>query len=343
MWQHYLSYHDNPLFRHFTKSTISWYLSIVSILVNLLTITAALSSSSILILWFILELNLISFIGILLFYSSKYSKSVGVKYFSFQVNISVLLLFCLVVKDFRHNFLENLLLVVVAAKLGIAPFHIWFVSIMSKVEWSVFLWIAIPQKVIPLLLLSLSFPARAFSGLLMLAIFTSLAHRLIQTKIKKVMALSSVFSLNWVVLSSVNSKTLWVVFFIFYRVISISTIIIINRLVAVSQSSSLQVKAISLSTIVLIITLSGIPPRPMFFLKVSVLINLFSTGLTITGYFIIRASLIILYIYINICLNIITVAMRSNYHSIIINNQLYLISTIAVLIALITSTCLFLV
>ena len=71
-----------------------------------------------------LELNLISFIGMLLFYSAKYSKSVGVKYFSFQVNISVLLLFCLVLKDFSHNLLENLLLIVVAAKLGIAPFHI---------------------------------------------------------------------------------------------------------------------------------------------------------------------------------------------------------------------------
>jgi len=55
---------------------------------------------------------------------------------------------------------------------------------------------AIPQKLIPLLIMSVSILNTVPVLFLLISVAVSLAHRVIQLKIKKVVAISSVFSLN---------------------------------------------------------------------------------------------------------------------------------------------------
>lgn len=100
----------------------------------MVTIVVAGLSSSMIIIWFIIELNLISFIGIIMFFPRKTSKALAIKYFSFQVNVSVILFFIIIVKSqsrFNMGLIINIILI---AKVGMAPFHMWFVSIISKVN-----------------------------------------------------------------------------------------------------------------------------------------------------------------------------------------------------------------
>jgi len=71
-----------------------------------------------------MELNLISFIGIIIFFSRSLVKSIAIKYFSFQVNVSVILFFLILIK--RLSTIRTLMLIVaiLIAKVGIAPFHL---------------------------------------------------------------------------------------------------------------------------------------------------------------------------------------------------------------------------
>jgi len=258
-----------------------------------------------------MELNLISFIGIIIFFSRSLVKSIAIKYFSFQVNVSVILFFLILIK--RLSTIRTLMLIVaiLIAKVGIAPFHLWFVSIISKVDWSVFLWMAIPQKLIPLLIMSVSILNTVPVLFLLISVAVSLAHRVIQLKIKKVVAISSVFSLNWIALSIITSYKEWTIFFTIYRILSLSFIVgFVKRVKSRSARQQLS-KSTTWILVAGSLFLAGVPPSPLFFIKIRILADLIKEGLTYLSLTIIVSSLIILYIYVNLALNILVFSARS--------------------------------
>lgn len=143
-----------------------------------------------------MELNLTSFVGILLFSSGKSIKRIAVKYFTFQVNASVILFFIILVKPYSQINIEVAIGVILMAKLGIAPSHTWFIRILSVLEWGSFMWMSIPQKVIPLFIMSVVVEISWFVQIIFASVLISTTHSMSQLKIKKVLAASSVFSLN---------------------------------------------------------------------------------------------------------------------------------------------------
>jgi len=84
--------------------------------------------------WFIIELNLISFVGIILFSPGNKMKMIAIKYFTFQVNASVVLFLFILFKSLSLINLEIFIILILISKLGIAPIHIWFIRILSKLE-----------------------------------------------------------------------------------------------------------------------------------------------------------------------------------------------------------------
>ena len=290
---------------------MSWYLSFLAILLNSLRIILAYFSSSLIIIWFIIELNLISFIGVIMFFPRKIAKSIAIKYFSFQVNVSVILFLLVLLKGTFNVARATLMLRILITKVGIAPFHLWFVSIISKVEWPAFLWIAVPQKLIPLYMIRLSIINSVSILLLVLSVAVSLAHRIMQLKIKKVVALSSVFSLNWILLSIISSSGSWSLFFIIYRFFSRVLVLTLAQTVKRSSSCFQITKPLSWLIIGLSLLLAGVPPRPLFFLKISIIVEMINQGLEFMSVVMITASLIVLFMYINLILNFLVFSHRS--------------------------------
>ena len=102
-------------------------------------------SNSWTILWFLLELNTISFI-ILLIKRNNYNFDVGViKYFLFQAITSIFLFL-----SFTHkNLSEFISSMFIFIKLGIFPYHIWFISLVSDLDPINFILLRTTQKVVP--------------------------------------------------------------------------------------------------------------------------------------------------------------------------------------------------
>jgi len=199
-------------------------------------------------------------------------------------------------------------------KLAIAPFHLWIVSIGAKVGYFVILWLLIPQKLIPLSILSNINYFR--SSLLLSRLFFRTLHSLTQTKIKKIIIMSSVFSINWIYLRIMLTHNVWIIYFITYSIISFSVIIILsddlsnNLITGFINKTLINQKLIT----IILLFISGIPPRPIFFIKILIIYRS-SRRRWVVLLTIILCSILIIYIYLN-----------SLLYSSLISNKSYFIS-----------------
>ena len=129
-----------------------------------------------------------------------------VKYFLFQSIGSILLLLRLTlltqIKIFRCLFM--------IIKLGIAPFHLWFIRLIRKITLFNLVWLTVLQKVIPLRFLSLIKESSALIILLILRFFLSVVFIIIQIKFIYIIGASSIYSITWVVISLIYREyTIW--------------------------------------------------------------------------------------------------------------------------------------
>lgn len=235
-------------------------------------------------------------------------KSIAVKYFTFQVNASAILFFIVLVKPYSTYHMEVFFSILILAKLGIAPCHVWFIRVLSSLNWATFLWISIPQKLIPLFILSLRVEIRWFLRIVFISLAVSTLHAISQLKVKKVLAASSVFSLNWISIAMITSTSGWVLFFTVYSLITLSVVI------CYLQHSNLSGESNSLTGLIVtlaIIALSGLPPRPLFFIKLDLFVRGVGQNLLAVSSVAILASLMILYMYINTVLQVILVSPSS--------------------------------
>ena len=104
------------------------------------------------ILWFSIELNIVAFLPLICLTMGS-SLEVGLKYFLIQRMGSMLFLFFIIYNSYII-FSGPAILLVMALKLGRAPFHNWFVSVVSRVRIYIYFLLATVQKMIPVLVVS---------------------------------------------------------------------------------------------------------------------------------------------------------------------------------------------
>lgn len=283
---------------------ISWILVLFFIIVNIFSVITSFSVRGDLILWGIIEINLFSFIGLIVIDLKKYKYSLSLKYFRFQVVASIFVLFSLRVLSNNGVFGSSaniIILIRVFCKLGFAPLHMWFVSILTKINWFSFVWASFIQKIVPLVLL---FKYLIFLNIFFfVSVFVSVRHGLIVTKFKKIIILSSVFYLNWIYITMLAEKYLWLILFLFYNFFKVCVIIVFNfnsPLIAKSISAP-RVLRTNLIFFFTIIGFAGVPPRPIFFLKIiSILLILANQCLGLFNIFVLLfGSILMIYVYLN--------------------------------------------
>ena len=266
----------------------------------------------------------------MLFSYGKSMKSTAVKYFTFQVNASAILFFIVLIKPYSTDHIEAFFSVLILAKLGIAPSHVWFTSVLSSLDWAAFLWVSIPQKLIPLFILSLTLEISWFLTILLISVLVSTLHAISQLKIKKVLAASSVFSLNWISIAMITSTSGWVLFFTLYRATTLVVVVSYLYHSGLTWSSNSYT---GLIVTLAIIALAGVPPRPLFFIKIDLFVSRVQQNLLTVSSVAMLASLVILYIYINTVLQVMLVSPSTKPLSQVVNTGQYYYMLMAILFA----------
>nr|APT41568.1 NADH dehydrogenase subunit 2 [Micropygomyia chassigneti] len=279
----------------------------------ILGIIITISSNSWLGIWMGLEINLLSFIPLMMNESNIYASEASLKYFLTQAMASSLLLFSIILFLSYNNmnfnlwnffFFSKLLLInmTLLIKMGAAPFHFWFPSVMNCLSWFNNWILMIIQKIAPFILIFYSFNYYLnLSSLLLCLIFGSIGG-LNQTSIRKIMAYSSINHMSWMLCGMMFSKSLWMNYFIFYSFLTTSVVIFffmynfffLNQIFLYFNNNLIM----KFSFFILLLSLGGLPPFIGFFPKWLIIQYLLFNNYYFIILLMIIMTLITLYFYL---------------------------------------------
>nr|QFG40075.1 NADH dehydrogenase subunit 2 [Munidopsis lauensis] len=285
------------------------YLSPLNILFFLtltLGTSLALSSSSWFSAWAGLELNLLSFIPLLISSKSRYSSEAALKYFLIQALGSAFIVFSSALLLFSPNLFSISMTSALLLKLGATPFHFWFTQIMESLMWPQAIIMMTIQKMAPIFLLACLSATYSTMWLLLLSSgFSALVSALggmNQTSLRKIMAFSSINHLAWMLAASVVSEVALFLYFSFYCFISTSVALMFFFQQSFHFShitnQATYFPTMKIFTFSALLSLGGLPPLIGFFPKWMMIQSLLNMNLYLLLSVLLLSSLITLYFYI---------------------------------------------
>nr|QKV49094.1 NADH dehydrogenase subunit 2 [Proales similis] len=238
--------------------------------------------------WLIMEVVMLLFMGVS-YTIFTHSFSYLMIYFLIQTiaSFSILLFYMC---DFSTLLLFSFLL-----KLGLFPFHGWFINVSRRFP-NLLLYIISTFHKLPVFIMMDYF--LNFSSIEVLILFCSLNFLVCgftmmnSTEFRTILVLSSVANNSWFILSCYFSFFLFLVFFFFYSLLMfllLSNLSTLNNLSFSSYSSSS-----TFSGALMLLMMSGMPPFPIFFCKMGVFYFMVSTfSFTFFTYLFILSSVVV--------------------------------------------------
>nr|BCD33903.1 NADH dehydrogenase subunit 2 [Ryukyum yaeyamense] len=273
-----------------------------------LGITISISSPSWFSIWTGLELNMISFIPLITIKMNSYYSESALKYFLIQALGSTLFILSSCMLLSFSMFSPPLLLTSLLLKLGSAPFHFWFPHVMTGLTWPQAIILMTFQKIPPMILISylVIFPilTQVICLSAILSAIIGALNGLNTMQLRKIMAFSSINHMSWMLISISINDSLWILYFLFYSIISSSIMTIFNMYQTNTLSDLMkfnQFKTINSLLIPLnFLSLGGLPPFAGFIPKWMLIQLMINNKLFIPLIFLLSSALITLYFYLRI-------------------------------------------
>jgi NADH-ubiquinone oxidoreductase chain 2 len=269
----------------------------------------SLLSSSFFIVWFLMEVGVLSFIIILLSSTTSNSYSCVVKYFLFQAIASILLFITFLLEKYTMLLVPVILII----KIGIAPFHLWFIIIINKINILNLIWVSVIQKLVPLRLFIFVRYVELLSHIVVIRLRLASLNIIVQTKFNKIIGASSVYSSSWLVVRVIIVERLTWGFILIYAFAQTNLVIFYNW-IKISPIKSLfrQSYYIGLLIISFILILGGFPPSPLFFMKLILIQESVSQNITLLVMSLVVNARIVIFSYLNLILIFFSSSLRKN-------------------------------
>lgn len=289
---------------------INYISKIIFIIIIILGSIITISSSSWLGIWIGLEINLLSFIPLIIDNKNIFYSESAIKYFLIQAIASLVFLFISVFYIIKfglsfntnnYNY-ENIIITrAIILKLGAAPLHFWFPNIIEGLSWNNTLIILTWQKIAPLMIISLSYINNFITFFILISRIIGSIGGLNQTSLKKILAFSSINHISWLLLANLINNILWRFYFFMYFLMNYSIIIILKiyNLLNISQFFLFKsnYSLIKFCFLINLLSLGGLPPFIGFFPKWIIIENLINNNNLFMLFLLIITTLITLYFY----------------------------------------------
>nr|QGX43520.1 NADH dehydrogenase subunit 2 [Panulirus polyphagus] len=270
----------------------------------------ALSSNSWLMAWIGLELNLMSFIPILTSGKDKFSCEAALKYFLIQAIGSAVIIFAAPVSINSEMFYSTILFALML-KLGASPFHFWLPAVMEGLNWIQAIILMTVQKIAPMFLMChvTTNPMISYIMILcaMLSAMVGSMGGLNQTSLRKMLAFSSLNHIGWMLTALTISESSWLVYFLFYCVISTSICLLFNLQQTFYLPQLYMNKNLAPYTNLVnsfsLLSLGGLPPFTGFIPKWILIESLTMAKMFLPALILIVSSLITLYFYLRMAVS----------------------------------------
>nr|UGS80269.1 NADH dehydrogenase subunit 2 [Notolachesilla sp. GRA1sp1LA] len=296
----------------------------LNILFLFMTITStiiSISSSNWLGVWIGLEINMLSFIPLIILPKNILSNESAIKYFLVQASSSALFLTSILYNSFNSISLTNmylnttmmfLMIIPLMIKIAAAPFHQWFINIMPGLSWSMCYAVSTWQKITPLFVLNYFF----MKNNILLILFVTLSSiigalgGLTQTFLKKIIAYSSVNHLGWLMASILISKKMMIMYLLFYMMTNAFVMFILS-LNNITQFIQINTKILFISFTICMMSLGGLPPFVGFMPKLILIKMLLQNELLSISLMLVFTTLVTLFFYLRLTFSIMSLSSTS--------------------------------
>nr|AAQ09181.1 NADH dehydrogenase subunit 2 [Sceloporus utiformis] len=293
-----------------TTSTI-----LISSLASGTIITA--SSNHWLMAWIGLEMNTLAIIPLISKQHHPRATEATTKYFLTQAAASALILFSSTMNAWHTgtwdilnstNQLANILLTMaLAMKLGLAPMHFWLPEVLQGTTTKMALTITTWQKLAPMALMYQTSNNLSTTTMLTMGMISAMLGGwagLNQTQTRKIMAFSSIAHLGWMATIITISPKILLLNLLFYLTMTTSTfltlILLNSKTIKDMMTSWTTSPVISSLTMLMLLSLGGLPPLTGFMPKWLILEELTTQNLTTTATIMALSSLLSLFFYMRL-------------------------------------------
>lgn len=255
--------------------------------------------------WCGLELNIISFIPLVYESDNKYRSEAILKYFLVQVIGSSFLLLG-VIREIISLRWSVMMCMALLLKLGRAPIHFWLPQVIEGLLWAHVMVLVTVQKFAPIFLLSYLIGDSLNDIVIRLrAILSSIIGAIggvNQILLRKMIAFSSINHISWIMFGIIISEGTWIIYFIFYSVITLRVIIIFNSRQCYHFLQLVRFKGDlwNLVGIIRVLSLGGLPPFTGFIPKWLLIQDIVSVGIIFPFIILLPITLVTLYYYLRI-------------------------------------------
>nr|YP_010264206.1 NADH dehydrogenase subunit 2 [Lucanus cervus]APO08633.1 NADH dehydrogenase subunit 2 [Lucanus sp. BMNH 1425267]QDW75830.1 NADH dehydrogenase subunit 2 [Lucanus cervus]QGQ62197.1 NADH dehydrogenase subunit 2 [Lucanus cervus]UIN24718.1 NADH dehydrogenase subunit 2 [Lucanus cervus] len=198
----------------------------------------AISSYSWMGMWMGLEINLLSFMPLICSNKNIFSSESALKYFITQAMASSILLLSLILFSINSPYFINsestlnmILNTSLLLKMGAAPLHFWFPEVMEGLSWMNSFVLLTWQKIAPMALLLYS--SKTTYLILMTIISCMIVSGIMgqnQLSLRKIMAYSSINHIGWMLAAMMFLETVWLFYFLVYSIITLNILIMFKKL-----------------------------------------------------------------------------------------------------------------
>nr|ASS30653.1 NADH dehydrogenase subunit 2 [Gastroptychus investigatoris] len=288
--------------------------------------------------WVGLELNLLSFIPLIVLSKDLYSTEAALKYFLIQALASSLIIFSSSILLFSSSLSFIIIAFSLLLKMGASPFHFWFTQIVGGLNWFQSIILMTIQKLAPIFLLSYLinnfFIIYIILTSSMLSAIISSVVGLNQTSLRKIMAFSSINHLAWMLLSMTISDKILFLYFIFYVFISTSIMLLFSLQQAYYLNHLINQKNMSNGFKILlymsILSLGGLPPFLGFIPKWILLQEMVYLNHFIPLIVLLATTLVVLYFYLRMIFSMLMFSSSQMKHSLM--NIKFMLGVVPVLL-----------
>nr|AET62629.1 NADH dehydrogenase subunit 2 [Trissolcus basalis] len=243
-------------------------------LLNILSITI----NNWLFMWMLMEFNLMIFIPILIEKKNiKILSKISFKYFLIQSFASMIFLFNILMIFLLNNLINMnlimiMLMITMFMKLGMSPFHMWFITMMNNLSWNNCFILSTIQKMIPFIIM-MNMINKNLMIFLMFNIFNSIISTiggLNQNFIKPLMAYSSINHMSWMMIINLSIEKIFYFYLFIYFIMNLMIMKFFEWMnikfmnLIFSKKTSVMNKMIMFISI---LSLGGIPPTIGFLIK----------------------------------------------------------------------------
>nr|WAK83065.1 NADH dehydrogenase subunit 2 [Janus sp. 1 GYN-2022e] len=238
----------------------------------------ALSANSWIILWMSLEINLMAFIPII--NNTSHTTNYLFKYFIVQSTSSSIFIMSLLMTwllelnnlfFMEYDFLNKMIFLTMSMKMGLIPFHWWYIEIVMEFSWMNFLLMSTWQKIIPLTIIShITMNSLLYMIIIMSSLISSM-QGMTQNNLRKIFTLSSINHTCWLTINTIMTLNLMYIYLIIYSMLSynIYKMFTLNNLTHIKDMYMYPLYNSQMKWLLMtnILSLAGLPPFLGFTIK----------------------------------------------------------------------------